>query len=145
MLQPIMEYKKDYCNFECIICSEVCPTGAIEKILVDEKKLTQLGKAQFIKENCIVYTESTACGACSEHCPTKAVNMVPYTSEKTGKLLNIPEIKEEYCVGCGACEYACPTKPHKSIYVEGNPVHLLAKKPEEKKLIEELPQEDFPF
>jgi ferredoxin len=158
MLQPMMEYKTSFCNFECTICTEVCPTGAIENILPEKKKLTQLGKAKFVKENCIVYTENTICGACSEHCPTKAVSMVPYEPPlvppliKGGnrgvelKNLNIPEVKEEYCIGCGACEFACPTKPYKSIYVEGNPVHKVAKKPEEKELEKEIDyKEDFPF
>jgi len=148
MLQPMMQYKDAYCNFDCTICSEVCPTGAIESILQEKKKLTQLGKAKFIKENCIVYTENTACGACSEHCPTKAVRMISYNPQNTiaDKSLTIPEVKEEYCVGCGACEHACPVKPYKAIYVEGNPVHLLAKKPEEEKIEKKIDyQEDFPF
>ncbi len=107
----------------------------------EEKKLTQLGKAIFVKENCIVETEGTECGACSEHCPTKAVKMVPY------KNLHLPELKNDYCVGCGACEFACPTKPYKAIYVEGNPVHLTAQKPPEEKLEQQKVnmKEEFPF
>ena len=68
------------------------------------------------------------------------------TGFATDKTLRIPEVKEEYCIGCGACEYACPTKPYKSIYVEGNPIHKVAKKPEEKELEKEVDyKEDFPF
>ncbi len=140
MMQPRMDYKTSFCNFECVICTEVCPTGAIKPISIEEKKLLQLGKSYFVKENCVVYTDGTACGACSEHCPTKAVNMVPY-DEKPG--LTIPEVTNDYCVGCGACEYACPTDP-KSIYVEGNVTHLQAKKPKEEE-IEKQELEEFPF
>jgi ferredoxin len=140
MMQPRMDYKTSFCNFECIVCSEVCPTGAIKPIELETKKLTQLGKAKFIKENCVVYTDETACGACSEHCPTKAVDMVPY-EDKAG--LTIPEVTEEICIGCGACEYACPTDP-KSIYVEGNVEHVLAEKPPEEE-IEKQELEEFPF
>ncbi len=140
ILEPYMDYKTSFCNFDCTICSDVCPSGAILPVGKDEKKTLQLGKANFIKENCIVEIEKTECGACSEHCPTKAVKMVPY------KNLHLPEVKNEYCVGCGACEYACPTKPYKAIYVEGNPVHLTAQKMPEEKLKEKVDyKEDFPF
>ena len=134
-----MDYHKGFCNYECIRCIEVCPSGALLPLTPEAKKLTQIGKVNFIKENCIVETEKTDCGACSEHCPTKAVQMVPYTGN-----LVIPEINNEICVGCGACEYACPTKPYKAIFVDGNPVHQDAKKPEEEELqVQEL--EEFPF
>lgn len=139
-LQPRMDYLTSYCNFECTLCGEVCPTGAILPLIAEEKKLVQLGKSYFIKENCVVYTHNTACGACSEHCPTKAVNMVPYKEK-----LTIPEVNNKICVGCGACEHACPTDP-KSIYVEGNPIHLTAEKPAEIRIEEKIDyKEEFPF
>jgi ferredoxin len=139
-LQPRMDFITSFCNYECTLCGEVCPTGALLPLLKDEKKLVQLGKSNFVKENCIVYTRNTACGACSEHCPTKAVNMVPYQEK-----LTIPEVNNKICVGCGACEYACPTDP-KSIYVEGNTVHQLAEKPKEVKIEEKIDyKEEFPF
>jgi formate hydrogenlyase subunit 6/NADH:ubiquinone oxidoreductase subunit I len=136
--QPVMDYWTSFCNFECIICTKICPTGALLPVSKEKKKTLQLGKTTFIKDNCIVETEKTECGACSEHCPTKAVQMVPYGN------LSIPEVNNEICVGCGACEWACPTKPFKAIYVQGNPVHLKAKKPKSEKLKEKV-QEDFPF
>lgn len=141
MMQPRMDYHTSFCNYDCIICSQVCPTGAIKSILPEAKKLNQLGKAIFVKDNCIVYTEETTCGACSEHCPTKAVDItVPH------KHLKAPEVNDKICIGCGACEYACPTKPYKAIYVEGNPIHLLAEKPKIKKLENQIDlKEDFPF
>jgi ferredoxin len=140
LFQPVMDYTSSFCNYECRICGGICPTGAILPLESEHKKRTQLGKAKFIKENCVVYTDETACGACSEHCPTKAVDMVPYKGR-----LTIPEVDDKICIGCGACEHSCPTKP-KSIYVEGNPVHLLADKPKEKKPEpKHKPAGDFPF
>ena len=137
-MQPQMDYMTNYCNFDCVKCGEVCPTGAILPLSQEEKHVMQIGKVHFIKQNCVVFTDNTDCGACSEHCPTKAVNMKPYKKD-----LFIPYVIPEICVGCGACEYACPTDP-KSIYVDGNPVHQIADKPEIKK-IEEEAEEEFPF
>lgn len=145
MMQPRMNFHSGHCNYDCTICMNICPTGAMLPLPVEKKKLTQIGVAKFIKENCVVYTDNTDCGACSEHCPTKAVDMVPYPNP-VNKRLKIPEVKPEYCIGCGGCEHACPTKPHKAIYVDGNPVHKLAHKPVVKQIEEKLDNNaDFPF
>ncbi|MCK9640839.1 MAG: 4Fe-4S dicluster domain-containing protein, partial [Prolixibacteraceae bacterium] len=139
MMQPHMNYHKGLCEFDCTLCSDVCPTGAIVPITMDAKHLVQIGQVHFEKKNCIVEVEKTDCGACSEHCPTKAVHMIPY-----GKLF-IPEVDQKICVGCGACEYACPTTPFKAIYVNGNPIHLAAEKPKTEKAKNALKEGEFPF
>jgi len=139
LLMPYMSYSESFCNYECTVCSQICPTGALLPLTVDRKKTLQIGKVIFIKENCIVFTSETSCGACAEHCPTAAVHMVPYKG-----FLRIPETDQNICIGCGACEYACPASPHKAIYVEGNPIHLQALKPRENTLETETPTE-FPF
>lgn len=140
LMLPKMDYITSYCNYDCLVCGEVCPTGAILPLSLEEKHLVQMGKAEFIKENCIVYTDNTACGACSEHCPTKAVDMVPYENG-----LTIPEVTADICVGCGACEYACPTDP-KSIYIVSNVVHEQADPPKIEEVDEEVDyKEEFPF
>jgi ferredoxin-type protein NapF len=143
MFQPKMDYHAEFCNFECVKCSEVCPTSAILPITKEQKATLQIGISKFIKNICIVVTKHTVCGACSEHCPTKAVEMVPYLGN-----LTIPKVDEKICVGCGACEYTCPTKPDKAIYVEANSYHRKALKP--KKKVEDKkktikPTDDFPF
>lgn len=140
IMQPFMDYGTNYCNFECIKCGDVCPTGAIFPLKKEDKVLLQLGKVNFIKENCVVYTENTACGSCSEHCPTQAVRMVPYKGS-----LTIPETNNDICVGCGACENACPVVPYKAIYVDGHSIHQTAQKPVQEKLEEPSLEEDFPF
>lgn len=138
--QPHMDYSTNYCNFECVICSEVCPTGAILSLTQEAKKTLQLGQVHLILENCVVYAELTACGSCSEHCPTQAVTMVPYLGE-----LTLPMIKPEICVGCGACEFACPVTPHKAIYVDGHEIHQVAREPVSEALEQPDPEEEFPF
>ena len=139
IMQPVMNYHRSFCTYNCTACTEICPTYALRPLVLEAKKLTQLGKANFIKDNCIVKTEKTACGACSESCPTKAVYMIPYE----GSLL-IPEVNNDICIGCGHCEFSCPTTPYKAIFVDGNEVHKAAKKPENKESEIKTPVE-FPF
>lgn len=140
ILVPVMDYHKGFCNYDCNKCAEICPTSALEKLGIDDKKLTQIGIAKFIKDNCVVYTQKTDCGACAEHCPTKAVHMILEDN------LRVPKVEEEICIGCGACEYACPTIPYKAIYVEGNVSHKVAKPPEIKKVDQKIDlKEEFPF
>ncbi len=139
LMLPRMDYFASFCNFECTICTEVCPTGALQKLNVEKKRRLQIGRVAFVKENCVVYTQHTDCGACSEHCPTKAVDMVPFEGT-----LTIPQVNPDICVGCGGCEYICPVRPLRAIYVEGNPIHQQAEAFEEaeKKKVE---LEEFPF
>jgi formate hydrogenlyase subunit 6/NADH:ubiquinone oxidoreductase subunit I len=135
-----MDFRTGYCNYDCVLCSTVCPSGAILPLTQDQKKEVQIGTARFVKEDCIVETKKKDCSACSEHCPTKAVYMVPYGA------LMLPELKNELCVGCGACEHACPTTPLKAIFVVASDEHGKAKKPVSEKAVpaeEVLPE--FPF
>lgn len=139
VMQPTVSFEKGFCNFDCTVCGDVCPNGAITPLTVEEKHLTQMGYVVFIEENCIVLTDGTSCGACSEHCPTQAVAMVPY---KDG--LTIPHVNTEICVGCGGCEYVCPARPFRAIYIEGNPVQKEAK-PFKETETEKIEIDDFGF
>lgn len=138
MMQPKLYFDQGFCNYDCTVCGEVCPTGALLPLTVEEKNHTQMGKVNFILENCIVYYDETSCGACSEHCPTQAVHMVPYKD-----YLTIPETDTSICVGCGGCEYVCPAIPFKAIYVEGIDTHNIIEIKHDK--VEEIVIDDFGF
>jgi ferredoxin len=118
ILIPVMDFERGFCNFDCTICTEVCPNDALVKLSKEQKHGLQVGRVVFIPELCVVHTQNWNCGACSEHCPTQAVKMIPY---KDG--LTIPFIDADICVGCGGCEFICPVRPQRAIYVEGNEVH----------------------
>ena len=134
-------YENAFCNYNCTVCTRICPNGAIEPLELEEKQITQIGVAQFRRGRCIVRTNHTSCGACAEHCPVKAVRMEPYQDG-----LTIPHLYSELCIGCGGCESICPVRPMKAINVVPNTVHAKAQRPEEEdgeqKKAEEL---DFGF
>jgi ferredoxin len=141
LLQPRLVFDAGACVYDCHRCGEVCPTGAIMNLPLDAKRRVQVGRARFVKEECVVKQKHKACGACAEHCPTKAVQMVPFEGA-----LRIPELKEELCIGCGACEHPCPTSPRKAIWVEARSPHGTAKKPKQPALTSPLENgADFPF
>jgi ferredoxin len=140
-LQPKMNYEKSYCDYECDVCGRVCPTGAILPIGLEEKKLTQIGEAELLKDICVVYVDDRNCGACGEVCPTHAIR---FTEKET---ILYPEIDRQYCIGCGACQLACPTTP-RSIVVHARPEHKKAQKyihPETSGESRTSSDQDFPF
>ena len=117
-MQPEMSYENGYCRPECNKCSQVCPTGAIKPITVEEKSSIQIGHAQWNRKNCIVITDDVDCGNCERHCPTGAITMIlsDYRDLKSRK---VPSVNKHLCIGCGACENLCPARPFSAIYVKG--------------------------
>lgn len=139
LLQPIVSYERGYCRPECNRCSQVCPTGAIQPITVEQRTAVQVGHAVWVKDLCIPATEGKPCGNCARHCPSEAIQLVPASDkyqrgergrwkDPSGKEIDgrmvpmIPVVNEEKCIGCGACENLCPVRPYSAIYVEGNEV-----------------------
>ncbi|MCD8298032.1 MAG: 4Fe-4S dicluster domain-containing protein [Prevotella sp.] len=121
-MQPTLSYERGYCRPECTRCSEVCPTGAIKRISIEDKSSIQIGHAVWIKKNCVPITDEMSCGNCATHCPVNAITMVPINPDDENSL-TIPAVNEERCIGCGACENLCPARPFSAIYVEGHEVH----------------------
>ena len=123
-MQPQMSYERGYCRPECVECSKVCPTGAINKISVPEKSSIQVGHAVWIAKNCIPLVDGVPCGNCARHCPAGAIAMVA-SDPADDASAKIPVVNIEKCIGCGACENLCPARPFSAIYVEGYKHHRL--------------------
>ena len=139
LMFPAIAFKNGFCSYECNRCNQVCPSFALERTTIEEKKVIRIGKARFTPRRCVVTTDGTDCGACDEHCPTKAIRMVPFGN----KGLLRPQVDETYCIGCGACEFICPTTP-KAIVVLAENIHSVALSP----MIEKQEQkkvDDFGF
>lgn len=140
-LQPYQDFSVSFCSYNCSNCSQICPTGAIQPITVEDRRTVRTGTAEFFQDRCVVKTKGTSCGACSEHCPTQAVHMVPWKNN-----LTIPEVDPDLCIGCGGCEFICPVRPDKAIIVNGLKVHERAKKIVlgQENTVREM-EEEFPF
>lgn len=114
-LHPVMDYDASWCIYNCTLCSNLCPTGALHPLTVTEKHRSRSGLAYTDHDYCISYSEGVSCGACSRRCPADAITMV--TAGDGGKGPH-PVVDVRKCIGCGACQYVCPAKP-KAIKVGG--------------------------
>ena len=109
-LRPALDYTKAGCQYNCVECGKVCPTGAIRLLDMEEKHRTRIALSALHFGRCVVNTKRESCGACAEVCPTGAITMIAY--EESGiAWLTRPVFDERYCIGCGACFAACPAEP----------------------------------
>ncbi len=113
-----------YCEFNCTLCGEVCPSGAIPELTREEKHKAKIGMAYFDKNRCIPWVayerwtekgewaKEFVCAVCEEHCPTpkKAIRFSDVTvqTDDGPRTFRRPVIVEEECIGCGICEFTCP-------------------------------------
>jgi polyferredoxin len=132
---PTLVPRIGYCEPSCVLCSEVCPTGAIWQITPREKgwvvgvgqsaaadQPVRLGTAFYDRGRCLPWAMATECIVCEEWCPVspKAI----YVQEAqvidaagNTKTLKQPRVDPSRCVGCGACEFACPLQERPAVYV----------------------------
>jgi polyferredoxin len=121
---PILIARLGYCEYNCTLCGQVCPTGAIPDLAAERKKLEVIGKAVLDKNHCIPFAKRIDCIVCEEHCPIpqKAIRAETQTMKGfDGKAVQVrvPYVVEEICNGCGICEYVCPLEGKAGIEVFG--------------------------
>ena len=127
---PIMNMRTGYCEVNCTLCGQVCPTGAIQRITIEEKvgaekyegRPVKVGTAFYDRGRCLPWAMDTPCVVCEEVCPTtpKAIytrEMV--TTNRYGErvVLEQPYVDPRLCIGCGICEHECPVNDERAIYV----------------------------
>jgi ferredoxin-type protein NapF len=115
LLTPIVLFRNSYCNEWCSKCLDSCPTGAIRRLGLEQKRMVAMGHARINKNLCLGWTKKQNCLVCKEFCPYQAI-----TTVQNGDV-NCPEVIEKICRGCGACENHCPAIPEKAIIVSGIP------------------------
>ena len=141
---PILIPRIGYCEYSCVLCGQVCPTGAIQKITEfqktgrddktgKEQKPISMGTAMYDHGRCLPWAMATPCIVCEEFCPTspKAIWAeeveVPKRASKykaKGEALAMetvkvqrPHVDPSLCIGCGACEKVCPIVDKPAVYV----------------------------
>ncbi|MBP6830942.1 MAG: 4Fe-4S binding protein [Deltaproteobacteria bacterium] len=127
---PILIPRIGYCEPTCVLCGQVCPTGAIQKI-TEEQKLgnpvrhvepIKIGTAFYDQGRCLPWSMATPCIVCEEFCPTSPKSIwveevdVP---DRNGHMVHVqrPHVDPQLCIGCGACEKVCPVQDRPAVYV----------------------------
>jgi len=106
-----------YCEYNCNLCGKVCPTGAIPKLSLADKKEKKLGLACINKDICIPWSQNKECIVCEEHCPVPEKAIKAYEENIFGKNIKKPYVDSSLCVGCGICQNKCPTRPIRAVRV----------------------------
>ena len=135
---PILIARIGYCEHSCVLCGDVCPTGAIQKITEEQKMGVgqppiRLGTAFYDQGRCLPWSMSVPCIVCEEFCPTspKAIwveevdvpkrEAVAHEEGKEPKMTSVhvqrPHVDPALCIGCGACEKVCPVQDKPAVYV----------------------------
>lgn len=105
--------RQGYCEYNCNLCGQVCPTHAIAALPLPEKRRARIGMARFDARLCIPYVRSENCLVCEEHCPVpkkairferKAVRL----PDGRQREIKLPYVVRDLCTGCGICETRCP-------------------------------------
>jgi len=119
---PCLIPRLGYCEYNCTLCGQVCPTGAIPRLPVEAKRREVIGKAVFDKNHCLPFAKRIDCIVCEEHCPIpdKAIRSREVTvvgSDGVERIVKEPYILDETCNGCGICENVCPLEGRAGVQV----------------------------
>jgi formate hydrogenlyase subunit 6/NADH:ubiquinone oxidoreductase subunit I len=103
------------CEEKCYLCGYVCPTGAIRKLPLEQKRFVKIGTAVIDRHRCLAWSQNKECLVCDEICPYNAIDA--RVVETTKGPFTVPVVSEDYCLGCGMCEQHCPINDMPAIVV----------------------------
>lgn len=112
LLTPVVRFGEKYCLETCVRCTEVCPSGALARLIPQRKAAHPMGLAEVDLTLCL-RAQDQECALCRARCPYDAIRYV-FSEEE---YISVPRVDPRRCPGCGACEVACPTTPAKAIVV----------------------------
>lgn len=113
--QPQMNADKGACDEFCNACTQVCPTGAILPLTVEQKRVRQIGVAKVERDACLAWADGEFCMVCDEYCPYNAI-----INDESDSGIPRPIVNKDLCRGCGFCQNHCPAvKKGVAIRVDG--------------------------
>jgi ferredoxin len=105
------------CESSCNACTQVCPTGAIRAIPLEEKRVCRMGLAIVNTKTCLPFAQKEACQLCVDECVSAGYNAIEFTRVGTevdtdgqpveGSGYLAPVVLADKCVGCGLCQTRC--------------------------------------
>ena len=104
-LTPEVDFTESYCLPECKLCGDVCPSGAIRRFSLEDKKDHIMARAMIDVDDCLLQLLKE-CDLCKYHCKYEAIEIVRARHDQ----IKLPRVIENKCTGCGACKIICPVQ-----------------------------------
>jgi ferredoxin len=128
---PVMVPERGFCEFNCNLCGEVCPVEAIPPLPLEQKQTTVIGKAYIDQNHCLAWSDHKMCMVCEEMCPLpeKAITLVETEirdADDSTRVIRVPQVDRNKCIGCGVCEFRCPVIGEAAIRVQAVNQNLFA-------------------
>lgn len=114
---PMVDANWAGCDSSCNACGQVCPTGAIRPLPLEEKRVARMGLAIVNKDTCLPFADTGDCDLCVQECVAAGYDAIEYINvgtevdalgnpiEGSGRLA--PVVIPDKCVGCGLCQTRC--------------------------------------
>ena len=104
-LTPAVDFTESYCLPECKLCGDVCPSGAIKRFSLEDKKDHIMARAVINVDDCLLQ-QLKECDLCRYHCKYEAIEIARTGNDQ----IKLPRVIEDICTGCGACKIICPVQ-----------------------------------
>jgi ferredoxin len=105
------------CEPSCHSCGQVCPTGSIRALPLEEKRHARMGLAILNEKTCLPLAGEEACQLCVDECTAAGYDAIEFIRvhsqiDDAGRPVPAsgflaPQVRAEACVGCGLCQTRC--------------------------------------
>ncbi|HPD14896.1 MAG TPA: 4Fe-4S binding protein [Planctomycetota bacterium] len=117
------------CEPKCNNCGQVCPTGAIRALPLDEKRAARIGLAIVNEATCLPHLGTEACQMCFDECKAAGYDAIEFVRVHVeigddgqpveGSGFSAPVVLADKCNGCGLCQSRC-------YHINAKQKHLMA-------------------